>query len=83
MATIAEARKAATLKRERREREEAAAASRKTNAGKPKQETKKKGLLDRIRDALSSADDIDRIDSAVDAVTRGVSDADEDAKRKK
>ncbi len=79
--SIARARRLATEKRERREAREAAAAK----AAEPKQvaEVKSSSLLDSIRKAFSSADDISRIDAAVDAVTRGVDDANTDHKRKK
>ena len=84
MPTIAEARAAATAKRKRREVEKAAeAAAAEAKAAGPKPSEDEPGLLDRIRAAFSSADDIDRIDRAVDAVSKGVDDADEDSKRKK
>ena len=79
--SIARARRLATEKRERREAREAA----ESKAAQPKQvaEVKSSSLLDSIRKAFSSADDISRIDAAVDAVTSGVSQADKDTKRKK
>lgn len=79
--SIARARRLATEKRERREAEEAAAAK----AAEPKQvsEVKSSSLLDSIRKAFSSEDDIKRIDAAVDAVTSGVNEANTDHKRKK
>ena len=46
-------------------------------------EKESSSLLDSIRKAFSSEDDIKRIDDAVDAVTRGVEDANTDHKRKK
>lgn len=80
MATIAEARRAATAKREAREAEEAAAKA--AAAKKPAKKAKSLSIIDTIRAAFSSADDISRIDAAVDAatgvdaVTQGVADAD-------
>lgn len=70
--TIAEARKAATEKRKKREAEEAAAAAAAAEKDKPKE--KKKGFLDKIRK--------DRVDTALDAIEKGVKEADEDNKRK-
>lgn len=79
--SIARARRLATEKREKRESEEAAE---KAAESKPeKKEEKSSGILDAIRKAFSSADDIERIDTAVDAVTSGVKDANTDHKRKK
>jgi len=84
--SIGRARRLAKEKREKREAEEAAAAK----AAEPKEskpEKKESSLLASIRRAFSSADDISRIDAAVDAVSGGVKKADEDAntdhKRKK
>jgi len=80
MATIAQARAAATKKRKDREAAEAAAA-----AAAAKKPTKKKepSLLDRVRAAFSSEDDIKRIEGALEAVEGGINEANEDSKRKK
>ena len=79
--SVGRARRLAKEKREAREAEEAAAA--KAAEPKPEEEKESSGLLDAIRKAFSSADDIKRIDEAVDAVSGGVSQADKDSKRKK
>ena len=81
--SIQKARRVARETREAREAEtaaEIAAAAAAAEAKKPK--PKEPSLLDRIRDAFSSEDDISRIDTAVDAVTSGVSQANKDSKRK-
>lgn len=79
MPTIAEARALATARRKATEARKGAekAAADKPAAAAPKESP---GLLDRIRAAFSSEDDIKRIDAAVDAVTQGVADADKDNK---
>ncbi len=79
--SIAKARRLAKEKRERGEAEDARAAAAKVEANKPAK--KEPSLIDRIRSAFSSDDDISRIDSAVDAMSTGIDDADKDAKRKK
>ena len=50
---------------------------------KPKAKPKKPGLIENVRKAFSSAENVKRIDSALEAVEGGIADADEDAKRKK
>lgn len=81
--SIQKARRLAKERRERGEAEKAREDAAKVEAAKPKKEKKERSLIDRIRDAFSSEDDINRIDSALEAVERGVDDADKDAKRKK
>jgi hypothetical protein len=79
--SIGRARRLAKEKREKREAQEAA--DKKAAEPKPEEEKESSSLLDSIRKAFSSADDISRIDAAVDAVTGGVSQANKDSKRKK
>ena len=82
--SIQKARRLAKEKRERGEAEDAAAAAATAAAAEAKKpKPKEPGLLDRIRAAFSSEDDISRIDKAVDAVSQGVADADADSERKK
>lgn len=76
--SIQRARRLAKEKREKGEAEETAAAAKKAKADKPKKA--ELGLLDRIRAAFSSQDDIDRINRAVSAMESGIDDAN---KRKK
>ena len=86
MATIAEARKALAIKRKAREREkafEAAAKAKEAEDAKPKKKKEKTSWLDSVRKAFSSDDDINRIDSALDAIERGVATADEVNEKKK
>ena len=78
--SIGRARRLAKEKREAREAADKKAATPKESKPVEKESS---SLLDSIRKAFSSADDIARIDAAVDAVTSGVSEADKDAKRKK
>jgi len=80
--SIARARRLATEKREKREAQEAAnKKAAESKSSKP--EKKESSLLDAIRKAFSSADDISRIDSAVAAMETGIDDANTDHKRKK
>lgn len=79
--SISRARRLAKEKRERREAQEAA--DKKAAEPKPESKEEESGFFESIRKAFSSADDISRIDAAVDAVTGGVSQADADTKRKK
>ncbi len=78
--SIGRARRLAKEKREAREAAEAKAATPKKSKPAEKESS---SLLDSIRKAFSSADDIRRIDAAVDAVSKGVDDANTDHKRKK
>lgn len=80
MATIRETRLAIKKRREAEAKAEAKAAEPKESKPVEKESS---SLLDRIREAFSSADDISRIDAAVDAVSGGVDDANTDHKRKK
>ena len=59
---------------------EAAAAEAKAN---PKEPEKEISLIDRIRAAFSSEENVNRINSALAAVEGGIDDADKDDKRKK
>jgi septal ring factor EnvC (AmiA/AmiB activator) len=73
MATIAEARKKMTDRREKREAEEAAA-----KKAKEEKKTKKesKGFFATLRDRISSSDNRETdIDSAVEAMQTGINDA--------
>lgn len=81
--SIARARRLAKEKRERGEAEDAAAAAATAAAAEAKKpKPKAPSLIDRIRAAFSSEDDISRIDSAVTAMQTGIEDADKDAERK-
>lgn len=83
MPTIAEAAATARARRKRREAEKAAEkAAAKTKAAAPVATTST-GLIDRIRKAFSSEENVSRIESALDAVGEGIKDADADSKRKK
>ncbi len=75
--------KARRLARERRERGEAEKAREADAKAKPKKPEKELSLIDRIRAAFSSEDDINRIDSALEAIEGGIDDANKDTKRKK
>ena len=63
------------LTRERKEREAAKAAEAEKAAKAKKPKKTEPGLLDRIRAAFSSQDDIDRIEAAVGAMETGIDDA--------
>ena len=78
--SIGRARRLAKEKREAREAADKAAESPEPEKVPEKRES---SLLESIRKAFSSEDDIKRIDAAVDAVSKGVEDANTDHKRKK
>jgi len=75
--SIQRARRVAREKREKREAAEAAAKRKPEDAKKVETEP---GLLAAIRKAFSSEDDIKRIEGAVNAVDKGVADADKEKK---
>lgn len=79
--TFREARLALKRKREAREAAEARKAA---EAAKPAPEPEKElSLIDRIRAAFSSEENVNRIDSALEAIEGGIDDANKDNKRKK
>lgn len=80
MPTIAEAAATARARRKAREAEKAAekaAASKKAAAPVA---TSSSGLIDRIRKAFSSEENVNRIDSALAAMDEGIAEADKDRK---
>ncbi len=81
--TFAEAAAAARAKRKKREAEKAAEKARAEAPESVDAPTTSTGLIDRIRKAFSSEDDIARIDAAVEAVESGVAEADADAEAKR
>ena len=66
-----------------REAEIAAGKNAATEASKPKVEKKGISLIDRIRAAFSSEEQVNRIDSALAAIEGGIDDADKDSEREK
>lgn len=81
MANETSIQRARRLAKEKREKEEAAKAAAKRKPEEAKKPETKPGLLAAIRKAFSGDDDIERIEAAVNAVDKGVTEADERKKK--
>ena len=81
--TVAEALAKSRARRKAREAEKAREKTAAESKAAAPVATTSTGLIDRIRKAFSSEENVSRIESALDAVGEGIKDADADTKRKK